>query len=263
MNYIWNIYLKYLEQNIDFAEIEYIPAQNPSPYIEASFKELNKKYLGREAVEINGIYRFASVFQSVLNLDYKEYPELTMVLYDVILHYFTITDMRQGFCKHEFYMLFLKYDIIKLIYGKYYSETISSFGTTERTWVLSNAVKVYETGPSRELFRDVMRHVYPQSMVYFNTDTSQEILIFVGKEETEVRRTQVLLICDLFLTEDMTVIYHLYYGDEQISTPLLEIYRIPILDFQVRQPIKGNFPLVIDFGTSTTAAGTFSDHAFY
>jgi hypothetical protein len=59
-----------LEQNIDFSEIEFIPADNPSPYIEASFKGLNKKQLSGEPVEINGLYRFSEVFQSILSLDY-------------------------------------------------------------------------------------------------------------------------------------------------------------------------------------------------
>lgn len=67
----------------------------------------------------------------------------------------------------------------------------------------------------------------------------------------------------LFAREYSDIIYHLYYGDELISTPLLELYKIPILDFQVRKPATGNIPLVIDFGTSATSAGTFVDSAFY
>lgn len=67
----------------------------------------------------------------------------------------------------------------------------------------------------------------------------------------------------LFGREYSDVIYHLYYGDEHIATPLLEIYNIPILDFVVREPVQANLPLAIDFGTSGTAAGTFVDPAFY
>jgi hypothetical protein len=67
----------------------------------------------------------------------------------------------------------------------------------------------------------------------------------------------------LFAREYSDILYHLYYNDEHISTPLLELYKIPILDFQVNRPVSGNFPLVIDFGTSTTCAGTFIDHAFF
>jgi hypothetical protein len=212
MNYIWNIYLKCLEQNLNFGDIDFIPANKPSPYIEASFKELNRNRLGNKTIEINALYRFQEIFQSILNRDCIDYPELRMALYDIILHYFAIIDMRQGLCKHEFYMLFLKYDIIAEIYGEYYKEILTSFTPTERTWVLTDAVKIYELGASLELFRDVMQHVYPQSMIYFNTDTSQEILIYIGKPETELRRTQVLLICDLFLSIDMSVyIYWLHH----------------------------------------------------
>lgn len=59
------------------------------------------------------------------------------------------------------------------------------------------------------------------------------------------------------------IIYHLYTGDEVVVTPLLEVYKVPILDFQVKVPQKASLPLVIDFGTSNTAAGIYADTAYY
>jgi len=59
------------------------------------------------------------------------------------------------------------------------------------------------------------------------------------------------------------VIYHLYFGNKSIATPMLEIHKVPILDFQIREPIQSNLPLSIDFGTSNTSAGMYIDTDFF
>lgn len=209
MNYIWDIYLRGQEQTISFDRLNFAPARNPSPYIEASFAELNKKYLEDEPIEINSLYRFDRIFQPLLDINYEGDTELRMALFDIFIHYLTVMDLRQGLCKNEYYMLFLKYDTEDSVYGDEYKNVLRSFTIPERTWLLAGFVKAYEVGSSLELFRHVLRMIYPDSMVYFHTDTAQEILIYIGKEGTTVRKKQVEFLCSIFLSMDMSV--YLYW----------------------------------------------------
>lgn len=41
------------------------------------------------------------------------------------------------------------------------------------------------------------------------------------------------------------------------ATDHLEVYRIPLLDFEVRRPATLSMPLAMDFGTTNTTAGGF------
>lgn len=66
----------------------------------------------------------------------------------------------------------------------------------------------------------------------------------------------------LLSRESSDIVYRLYNG-EPVATPLLEVYKVPILDFQVQEPQRVHLPLVIDFGTSNTAAGIYADTAYY
>lgn len=212
MNYIWDVYLQSLKQEIPFKEISFAPAKEYSPYIEVSFTELNREHLYEEPIEVNALYRFIPIFAPLLSPGYEEDWELRRTLFDILMHYLTIMDMRQGMSKHEFYMLFLKEDAINGVYGTEFQKVSATFTISQRAWVFSSLVKVYEEGTSVELFRNVMRQIYPDSMVYFHTDTKQEVLAYIGLRETEVRRKQILFLCELFLPIDISIyVYWLHH----------------------------------------------------
>ena len=58
-------------------------------------------------------------------------------------------------------------------------------------------------------------------------------------------------------------IYGVYYGLRQTLPEHMEVYRIPLLDFEVRQPAALPLPLAIDFGTSSTTAGVYLDGLYF
>ena len=66
----------------------------------------------------------------------------------------------------------------------------------------------------------------------------------------------------LLSRDSSDLVFRLYNG-EPAATPLLEVYKVPILDFQVKEPQRIHLPLAIDFGTSNTAAGIYADAAYY
>ena len=47
------------------------------------------------------------------------------------------------------------------------------------------------------------------------------------------------------------------------STIRLVVYRVPLLDFTVKEPVKLTMPLAIDFGTSNTTAGVYLDSLYF
>ena len=88
----------------------------------------------------------------------------------------------------------------------------------------------------------------------------------------------------LYLTKDADALffeapvknYSLYCFDQKSSEVIyrfcqengrlpehMTVYKLPILDFEIREPAKLTIPLVIDFGTANTAAGVYLDSQYF
>lgn len=59
------------------------------------------------------------------------------------------------------------------------------------------------------------------------------------------------------------ILYGIYYGSRGPAPEHMEMYRIPLLDFEVRRPSALPMPLAIDFGTVNTVAGAYLDHRYF
>jgi len=67
-----------------------------------------------------------------------------------------------------------------------------------------------------------------------------------------------------FDKETSTMIKELYTGERRvIPEQHLMVYKLPILDFSVREPKPLEIPLAIDFGTANTAAGAYLDSTYF
>jgi len=56
--------------------------------------------------------------------------------------------------------------------------------------------------------------------------------------------------------------YQLYQESFDVLPEHLHFYRVPVMDFQVRELFESNMPLAIDFGTTNTTAGTYLDSSY-
>ena len=56
------------------------------------------------------------------------------------------------------------------------------------------------------------------------------------------------------------LLYRIYMGRYDFIPEYMEIYRIPLLDFEVKKPIPLSMPMAMDFGTSNTTAGVSLDN---
>lgn len=57
---------------------------------------MNQSVLTDLAVEVNGIYRYAAIFERSLEERMGRYPELRELLFDILMHYLAQLDLRQG-----------------------------------------------------------------------------------------------------------------------------------------------------------------------
>lgn len=76
--------------------------------------------------------------------------------------------------------------------------------------------------------------------------------------ESEVRNYS--LYC--FIEKSSDYLYHLYHGTADRKERVIG-YRIPLIDFEVRNPIELSMPAAIDFGSTNTTAGVYLDQGYF
>ena len=79
-------------------------------------------------------------------------------------------------------------------------------------------------------------------------------------EAHEAERKGYVLYCVEKNTSDE--LYRLYREEQPVVPEHLRIWRIPLIDFQVREPISLSLPMAIDFGSVNTTAGVYLDTAY-
>ncbi|NBI72893.1 molecular chaperone [Clostridiaceae bacterium] len=57
--------------------------------------------------------------------------------------------------------------------------------------------------------------------------------------------------------------YRICSGTYDFTPGCMEVYRIPLLDFEVREPVRLPIPAAMDFGTSSTTAGVWLDRQYF
>lgn len=57
-------------------------------------------------------------------------------------------------------------------------------------------------------------------------------------------------------------LYSFYERNQELRPEHLDIYEVPVMDFQVRELLEMDMPLAIDFGTSNTTAGIYLDSSY-
>ena len=161
MNYIWEVLLKADEEKIPRGDVEFVPAEIYSPYIEIALDHLNSASLPEDKIiEVNQCYRFYEVFKDLFNINVQESREFRGVLLDILLHYLGELDLKQGLNKTEIYKMFLYKDILNGVYGEKLSKYIRCFDNKERDVLLNGFVTLYKTGTSIQLLKKIIKVYY-------------------------------------------------------------------------------------------------------
>lgn len=214
MNYVWEAALTAEEKEIDRSELHFVPAKNPSPYVEISFIDLNTTELEEKQVEVNPLYRFSIVFEELFGPENQEYEKLRDIFMDVFLHYVIRTDLLSGMHKQEYYFWFLNKELSGGAFGRKAAEAMELFGRKERRMVVTSLLGLYRSGYYEEIFRQLVRALYEDSIIYAGRDRSDTVYLYVGKRETEKERKRIRFLTDTFLplNEDVRVFYDSHFG---------------------------------------------------
>ncbi len=209
MNYIWETALYAYEHDQRFEDISLVATKVPNPYMEVIFDNINQTDLTGNEVEVNLLYRFSAMFAELVDINYPEYPELKKALVNIILHYLTILDLRQGLSRHEYYIKFIKEDVWTTQYGQRAKDDFGYFAKWQRRYVYNSMLKMYLTGPSLLGLKMLLKTLYPKSILYLSTDEKKRILVYIGQSETAALRGQLRFICDMFVPIEYIV--HLFW----------------------------------------------------
>ncbi|MBE0337705.1 MAG: iron-dependent peroxidase [Bacillota bacterium] len=204
MNYVWDLLMRAKEQELDVNSFRFVPAVSYSPYMELSLTELNTSEL-EQVVEINPYYRFYSIFRDLFPPDAEEYLELRESLFDIMIHFLAETDLYQGMNRREYHIRFVQRDIGNGIFGPKVSESFAQLNREEQDAIAEGLLRLYETGEAVHLLKETMRRVFHRSIIYTNCEEKDELLIYIGQEETQLSRIKADLILDLFLPARFTI----------------------------------------------------------
>jgi len=208
LTYIWEVLLNADEQGFPREGIRFVQTKTLSPYMEITYEDLNRENIGEAPVEVNAYYRFSAIFDHLLNgLD--DYPELRDCLYDILMHYVALINIREGLCKNEYYGIFLSEDVKSGRYGRQFKEVFDTFTRRQSRFVVENMIRLYSLGSSVTLFRTVMRQLYPSSLIYLDVVDRRELLVYVGSKETPELRRQIDFLLALFVPFDYII--HLFW----------------------------------------------------
>ncbi|MGR6545095.1 iron-dependent peroxidase [Paenibacillus tundrae] len=204
MNYIWDVMLNAQLKGIDSSNINFIPAENYSPYMELSLEDLNVREI-EQTIEVNPYYRFYSIFKNLFLPDDKEVYELRENLFDILVHFLGLIDLHQGMNKREYYIRFFKRDLSEGVYGSKIASIFNDLTREEQDKISEGLLMVYETGELIHFLKQTMSKVFKKSIIYANCEEKNELLIYMGQEKTAHANSKVELIMALFLPLHFTI----------------------------------------------------------
>ncbi len=198
MNYLWDLVIKAKDAGIPKQKLYFLLAKIYSPYMELSTENLNCKEV-EQNIDVNPYYRFYEIFKDLFIPDDDEDLEIRKALLDIVLHFLTDLDLRQGMNKEKYYIRFIWEDLQAEMFGKQNQRMLQVFEEAEQFIIAANLMKLYVTGEMLYLFKSTLRQIFPKSTVYANYETNDELLFFLDYERTSLNETKLQLIQDLFL----------------------------------------------------------------
>lgn len=212
MNYIWDTAIKAVRQGLTREDITFASCSSYSPYMEIAFENINVVHLTAPLrVEMNPYYRFCDIFQELLDINFIGHEELRTVLFDIIVHYLLFIDCQQGLNKREYYGKFIRNDIENGVFGQEIKESIPAFTIDEFELIVDNMITLYSTQASIHLFKQVVRTLFTGSIIYYRSEDTPEMLIYLGIPETQINWQKINTLLALFLPLGFK--YRLYWQD--------------------------------------------------
>jgi len=205
MNLAWEVILRAMAQGLDPEELRFHPDFGGSPYRETAFTDVNLAEVTNPQVGMNLLYRFTNVFGPTFDVNENRYSQLREMLVDVFFHYQSQLDLRAGLTKSEYYIRAILRDLLSGAYGQKAANAIKVFSNAEAKKVLHGILTLFRSGSSMELFRQVVRAVYPRAIVYRNSGIYRELLIYLPQKKNNIDEQKLDFLSSLFLNINYTV----------------------------------------------------------
>ncbi len=215
MNYLWEVMIQAWREGIAESKLRFSIPKEFSAYMEISSAFINQERLEMEQyVEINPYYRFYQIFKDLYDPDYEQGTQLRDSLFNLIMHQLAGNDVRSGMTKEEYYKALLLKDIEEGQSGRLAKEGLGFFDLDEQQVILSGILRLYQTGCSINLFREMMEVLIPDHIIYHNNENTDEIVIYIGKKRTETldKKLRFLTAAFLNLSGNVGIYYKYHFG---------------------------------------------------
>lgn len=214
MNYVWETLLAAEDSGIAREELRFLPAREPSPYVEVSFADLNTVSPETAQIEVNPLYRFSNIFSEIFAPDVQGYQDTRRIFLDVVMHYMAETDLLSGLHRQEFFFWFLREEMRNGAFGKKASEALALFDVKEQRSIITSLMGLYRSAHYKELFTGLIKELYENAIVYEGRDKAETMFIYIGRKETETERKKIRFLADTFLplNEEVEIFYDKHFG---------------------------------------------------
>lgn len=199
MNYAWEAALAADRSGIAREQVRYVPVQDGSPYTEVVQEMFNNQEVEGQEVGINPLYRFAREFAGIFDRNLAGYEDTRRLFFDIFMQYEIRQDLRQGMSRQEYVLRFLLKDLLEGVLGSNGGRILRGIRRGKLKGFLRLILKLYQCGESIHLFREAMRCIYPDSLVYTSNEMMWQVLIFVGRKETTEEGERLEFLQGMFL----------------------------------------------------------------
>ena len=181
MNYIWDIVIKAKQNGIKADKLFFKQGKDVSPWYEQSFSSINQNEVDDSKIEINSLYRFNDLFGKYLHEGFLENIEFKEKFFDLVIHFLSEIDLAKGISKESIYLLQLEEEI-------------------------DNGVLLQlKLGSSLYNFRQALKNIYPDVLLYQIKEKPHRILIYLGIKKTDKQVRKIKFINDMFLPIEYNV----------------------------------------------------------
>lgn len=199
MNYIWEMVIKAKQNNLKSSELFFKQGNDISPWYEQSFSSLNQKEIENTNIEINSFYRFNDLFSKFLHEGFLENIEFKEKFFDLVIHFLSEIDLSKGISKESIYLLQLEEEIDVGVFGKEIGKNFKAFNKNEKDKILPILLTQLKLGSSMYNFRNALKSIYPDVLLYQMKEEPHRILIYLGIKKDEEQIKKMNFIIDMFL----------------------------------------------------------------
>jgi len=205
MNYIWDIVIKAKQNGIKADKLFFKQGKDVSPWYEQSFSSINQNEVDDSKIEINSLYRFNDLFGKYLHEGFLENIEFKEKFFNLVIHFLSEIDLAKGISKESIYLLQLEEEIDNGVFGEKIRDNFKVFNKNEKDKILPIVLLQLKLGSSLYNFRQALKNIYPDVLLYQIKEKPHRILIYLGIKKTDKQVRKIKFINDMFLPIEYNV----------------------------------------------------------